>query len=127
MIWSALASAVVGIHFATSLFIIFGGFLAWLRRWVVYIHVPAFAWGCWVELSGQICPLTPLENYLRYRAGVAGYSGGFLQHYIISLLYPPGLTQTMQWGLAGLLVAINVVAYTGVWRRWRAGAERGAA
>lgn len=117
MSWSVLAEAVVVLHLATTLFIIFGGFLAWLRRWVTYVHVPALAWGCWVELSSQICPLTPLENYLRQRAGDAGYSGGFLQHYIGTLLYPPGLTREMQWGLTALLVAINVVAYVGVWRR----------
>jgi hypothetical protein len=119
MSWSLLADAVVVIHFATTLFIIFGGFLAWRRRWVIYAHVPAFVWGCWVELSSQICPLTPLENHLRYRAGEAGYNGGFLPHYLGAVLYPPGLTREMQWGLAALLVAINVVGYVGVWRRWR--------
>ena len=124
MSWSLLADAIVVVHFASTLFIIFGGFLAWLRRWVVYAHLPALAWGCWVELSSQICPLTPLENYLRHRAGEAGYSGGFLRHYIIAVLYPPGLTREVQWGLAALLVAINVVAYVGVWRRWNRPAPR---
>jgi len=81
--------------------------------------VPALAWGCWVELSGQICPLTPLENYLRHRAGEAGYAGGFLRHYIIAVLYPPGLTREMQWGLAALLIGLNAIAYTVVVRRWR--------
>jgi hypothetical protein len=119
MIWSLLADAVVIIHFATTLFIIFGGFLGWLRRWVIYVHLPALAWGCWVELSSRICPLTPLENYLRHRAGEAGYTDGFLQYYVGTLLYPPGLTRQMQWGLAALLIAINVVAYVGIWRRRR--------
>ena len=124
MSWSLLADTIVVVHFASTLFIIFGGFLAWLRRWVVYAHLPALAWGCWVELSSQICPLTPLENYLRHRAGEAGYSGGFLRHYIIAVLYPPGLTREVQWGLAALLVAINVVAYVGAWRRWNRSAPR---
>ena len=125
MSWSLLADAVVVLHFSTTLFIIFGGFLAWLRRWVLYLHVPALAWGCWVELSSQICPLTPLENTLRHHAGEAGYGGGFLQHYLGTVLYPPGLTHEMQWGLAALLVAVNVVAYVGVWRRWRRSAPSG--
>ncbi|HWG31933.1 MAG TPA: DUF2784 domain-containing protein [Steroidobacteraceae bacterium] len=116
---SLLADALVVVHFSFTLFVIFGGFLVWLRRWVLYAHLPALAWGCWIELSGRICPLTPLENLLRRQAGEAGYGGGFLQHYIIVVLYPPGLTRQMQWGLAVALVAINVVAYAVVWRRWR--------
>ncbi len=117
MLWSLLADALVVIHFAFTSFVIFGGFLIWLRRWVIYVHVPALIWGCWVELSAQICPLTPLENYLRHRAGEAGYSGGFLRHYLIAVLYPAGLTREIQWSLAALLVALNVVAYGVVWRR----------
>jgi hypothetical protein len=119
MLWSLLADVLVTVHFAFTSFVIFGGFLAWLRRWVIYAHLPALAWGCWVELSSQVCPLTPLENYLRHRGGEAGYSGGFLRHYIIAVLYPPGLTPQMQWGLAAVLIAINVLAYAVVWRRRR--------
>jgi hypothetical protein len=120
--WSLLADGVVVVHFLFTLFVIFGGLLVLLWRAAIYAHLPALAWGCWIELSGRICPLTPLENYLRHQAGVAGYGGGFLQHYIIAVLYPPGLTRAMQWGLAGVLVAINVLAYTVVWRSRRAGA-----
>jgi hypothetical protein len=126
MLWSLLANVIVAIHFAFTSFVIFGGFLVWLRRWVIYAHLPALLWGCWVELSGQICPLTPLENYLRHQAGEAGYGGGFLRHYLVAVLYPPGLTREMQWGLAVLLIAINAVAYAVVWRRWRAAASPGA-
>ncbi len=115
--WSLLADGLVVVHFAFTLFVIFGGFLVWVRRRVIYAHLPALAWGCWIELSGRICPLTPLENYLRHRAGELGYGGGFLQHYIVAVLYPPGLTREMQWGLAVVLVGINVLAYTVVWRR----------
>jgi hypothetical protein len=115
--WSLLADGLVVVHFAFTLFVIFGGFLVWARRWVIYAHLPALAWGFWIELSGRICPLTPLENYLRHRAGEVGYGGGFLQHYIIAVLYPPGLTRAIQWGLAVVLVGINVLAYAVVWRR----------
>jgi hypothetical protein len=119
MLWSFLADSLVVVHFAFTTFVIFGGFLTWRWRWVVFAHLPALAWGCWVEVSHSICPLTPLENHLRHLGGEAGYSGGFLAHYLVHVLYPPGLTWHIQWVLAGLLVAINVLAYWGFARRWR--------
>ncbi|MGA7540836.1 MAG: DUF2784 domain-containing protein [Steroidobacteraceae bacterium] len=109
--WRILADLLVSLHLAFSAFIIFGGFLTWKWRRAALAHLPALAWGFWVETSGQICPLTPLENQLRHLAGEAGYQGGFLDHYVVSLLYPPGLTRADQWVLAALLLAINVVAY----------------
>ena len=84
------------------------------------LHLPALAWGFWVEISGQICPLTPLENHLRRLAGEAGYGGGFLAHYVVPMLYPPGLTWHIQWLLAGLLILVNVTAYARFWRRRQA-------
>jgi hypothetical protein len=111
MIWSLLADALVVIHFTFTTFVIFGGFLTWRWRWVALLHLPALAWGCWVELSSAICPLTPLENHLRYLGGEAGYKGGFLTHYLVAVLYPPALTWRVQWVLAGLLVTINALAY----------------
>jgi hypothetical protein len=120
MLWSLLADGVVVVHFAFTAFVIFGGFLTWRWRWVIFAHLPALAWGCWVEVSHSICPLTPLENQLRHRAGEAGYSGGFLAHYLLAVLYPPGLTWHVQWLLAGLLIALNVVAYARYLRPRRA-------
>jgi hypothetical protein len=120
MLWSLLADGVVVLHFAFTAFVIFGGFLTWRWRWVIFAHLPALAWGCWVEVSHSICPLTPLENQLRHRAGDAGYSGGFLAHYLLAVLYPPGLTWHVQWLLAGLLIALNVVAYARYLRPRRA-------
>jgi hypothetical protein len=119
MIWSFLADSLVVVHFAFTAFVIFGGFLTWKWRRVAFVHLPALAWGCWVELSHSICPLTPLENRLRHLGGEAGYSGGFLAHYLARVLYPPGLTWQIQWVLAALLVAINVIAYGGLWVRAR--------
>jgi hypothetical protein len=119
MRYALLADAVVAIHFAFAAFVVFGGFLAWRWRSVVYAHLPALAWGCWVELSHRICPLTPLENHLRERGGEAGYSGSFLAHYLHGLLYPPGLTADTQWVLAGFLLVVNAVAYGGLWVRHR--------
>jgi hypothetical protein len=119
MIWSALADTLVVFHFACTAFIVFGGFLAWRWRWIAFVHPLAFAWGCWIELSHAICPLTPLENHWRELGGEAGYQGGFLAHYLGRILYPPGLTWHVQYLLAAALVAINVIAYWGVVRRWR--------
>ncbi len=119
MIWSLAADALVVLHFAFTAFVIFGGFLAWHWPWLAFAHVPALAWGCWVEVSHSICPLTPLENHLRHLGGEAGYSGGFLAHYLVRVLYPPGLTWRVQWVLAAALIAINIVAYLGFARRLR--------
>ena len=109
--WRFLADLLVVLHLAFAAFVIFGGFLAWKWRRAVLAHLPALAWGFWVEISGQICPLTPLEIQLRSLAGEAGYQDGFLNHYVVALLYPPWLTRPDQWVLAVILVAINLTAY----------------
>jgi hypothetical protein len=119
MIWSALADALVVLHFAFTAFVIFGGFLTWRWPRLALVQLPALLWGCWVEVSHSICPLTPLENHWRELGGQAGYGEGFLAHYLVRVLYPPGLTWHIQWLLAALLLAINVVAYLGLVRRRR--------
>jgi len=116
MIWSLLADGLVILHFAFTTFVVFGGFLTWRWPRVSFVHIPALAWGCWVEASHTICPLTPLENHFRHLGGQAGYSGGFLAHYLVRVLYPPGLTWHIQWVLAAALLAINLIAY---WRLMR--------
>lgn len=78
---------------------------------MAFVHLPALAWATWIGLTGSLCPLTPLENRLREAAGEAGYSGGFIEHYILPVLYPIGLTRETQWLLAAVLVACNLVAY----------------
>jgi len=119
MIWSAIADALVVVHFAFTAFVIFGGFLTWRWPRLALAHLPALAWGCWIEVSHSICPLTPLENHWRHLAGEAGYRGGFLAHYLVRVLYPPALTWHIQQELAVLLITINVVAYAGLIRRRR--------
>jgi hypothetical protein len=114
MIFSLLADALVVVHFAFTAFVVFGGFLAWRWPRAVFFHLPALAWGFWIELSGSICPLTPLENQLHRLGGEAGYTGGFLAHYLERVLYPAGLTSQIQWVLAAVLLAINAVAYGGL-------------
>src|SRR5256886_17461191 len=96
MVYRALADCVVLVHAAFVAFVMLGGFLAWRWRPVVWAHVPAALWGAAIEYAGWICPLTPLENALRARAGLEGYGGGFGEHSAIPLLYPAGLTRPAQ-------------------------------
>jgi hypothetical protein len=107
-----LADLVVAIHLAFVLFVVLGGLLVLRRPQLAYAHVPAAVWGAWIEFTGRICPLTPLENSLRARAGQAGYSGGFIEHYLLPLLYPSALTRTIQLVLGALLVVLNLGIYS---------------
>ena len=111
------ADAVLLVHFAFVAFVVLGGLL--LLRWpaLAWIHLPAVAWAAIVELAGWVCPLTPLEVTLRQAAGVSGYSGDFLEHYIVALLYPEGLTRTLQVSLGAFVILINVFLYSVVLRR----------
>lgn len=111
MLYRAAADAVLIAHFAFVLFVVLGGLS--VLRWpkLAWLHVPAVAWAAFVEFSGRICPLTPLEVAMRLGAGEAGYSGDFIEHYVTSLLYPDGLTQETQIVLGAVVVALNVVIY----------------
>jgi hypothetical protein len=113
------ADAVLILHLLFILWALFGGFAVWRWRWLMALHLPALAWGVWIELSHGVCPLTPLENALRIKAGQAGYPGGFIEHYLVALIYPAGLTPTLQWLLAAGLLAVNLLIYLGLWRRRR--------
>jgi hypothetical protein len=115
-----LADFVVVVHVAFVLFVVVGGFLALRWPWLVWLHLPAAVWGVLIEFAGWICPLTPLENELRRRAGEAGYAGGFVEHYLLPALYPAGLTQRHQWVLGGLVLLVNIVAYALLLHRRRA-------
>lgn len=111
MLWRLLADAVVLVHFAFVAFVILGGFL--VLRWprLAWAHIPAAIWGVLIEFAGWICPLTPLEQWLRVRGGAAGYAGGFIEHYLLPVLYPAGLTRTTQWLLGAIALTVNLVAY----------------
>lgn len=117
MLYNALANAVVLFHAAFVLFVLLGGFLALRWRRLVWLHIPAAIWGVLIEYEGWICPLTPLENALRARAGTGGYSGGFIEHYILRELYPAGLTRNVQFVLGGFALAVNIVAYALILRQ----------
>jgi len=120
MLYRWLADVVLLVHFAFVLVVVFGGLLAFRWPRVVYAHVPIALYGVTIELLGFVCPLTPLEVWLRRRGGEAGYEGGFIEHYLTAALYPTGLTREMQYVLAGLVFAINAVVYVLLWRRRRA-------
>lgn len=115
-----LADAVVLLHLAFVLFVVAGGLLAFRWRRAPWLHLPALAWGGWIEFSGSICPLTPLETALRRAGGEAGYAGGFVEHYLLPVLYPPGLTNATQWALGIGLLLFNAAVYALLaWRRRR--------
>ena len=111
MLASLAADAVVFVHFCFILFVALGAALVVWRARVAWLHLPALAWGVWIIATHGICPLTPLENALRRAAGEAGYAGSFIDHYLVPLIYPPGLTPRHQTAIAALLVATNVLLY----------------
>jgi hypothetical protein len=112
-----LANAVVSFHALFIGFIVFGGFLTWRWRWVAVLHIPSAIWGVLIEYRGWICPLTPLENTLRAKAGQSGYSGGFIEHYVVPAMYPSGLTPRVQAVLGTVVLVINLFAYGVLVRR----------
>jgi hypothetical protein len=114
-----LANLVVLAHVAFVAFALVGGLLALRWRWTAWLHLPAVAWGAFVEVTGRVCPLTPLENHLRRAAGVQSYEGDFVERYLLPLLYPAHLTRDWQLALGGILILVNVAIYVGVWRRWK--------
>ena len=119
MLYQALADLVVVVHFGFIVFALLGALLA--LRWpaVLWVHAPAAIWAVAIELGVWICPLTPLENSLRSAGGAAAYPGGFVEHYLLPVIYPPGLTREVQVVLGLGLLAINALVYRVVWCRWR--------
>ena len=110
-VYRATADLVVAVHAAFVVFVVSGGLLVahWPR--LAWVHVPAAAWGVFIEFRGWICPLTPLENYLRRRGGSSAYQGEFIEHYILPLLYPTNLTARVQIWLGSLALAVNLLLY----------------
>jgi hypothetical protein len=119
MLYRVAADALVALHLGFIIFVIAGGFL--LLRWprLIWIHPAAAVWGTLIEFFRWTCPLTPLENRLRGLAGDAGYQGGFIEHYVIPIVYPPGLSSGLKIVLGILVILINILAYTVYFRRRR--------
>jgi len=117
MWYRLFADSVLIVHLAFIVFVALGGLLVlhWPR--LAWLHLPAIAWGAWIEFSGWICPLTPLEIGLRARGGEATYAGGFIEHYITRLIYPDGLDRRHQIVLGALVLVLNAGIYA--WLLWR--------
>jgi len=117
MLYRLAADAVLAAHLAFVLFVVCGGLLVLRTPRLAWLHLPAVAWAAFVELSGSICPLTPLEVTLRRGAGEAGYGGDFIEHYLVSLIYPAGLTRELQMALGAAVLLLNLIVYFILWRR----------
>ena len=119
MVYAALADVTLVLHLAFIVFIVLGGIA--VARWprMAWVHLPAAAWGVLIELFGWICPLTPLENWLRLHTGEEGLAGTFVERYLLPIVYPDGLTRNVQFVLAAVVLAVNVAVYAFVIGRGR--------
>jgi hypothetical protein len=124
VIYSLLADLVVIAHLTFILFVVGGGLLAFRWKRAVWLHVPAAGWGVLIELAGWICPLTPLENRLRLKAGELGYEGSFVEHHILPLVYPEELTRNGQLVLGTSVLVVNALVYAALARRRRRTSSR---
>ena len=120
MSYALAADAVMAFHFLFIAFALLGSFLVLWKRQVIWLHIPALAWGVWIGASGNICPLTPLENHYRELAGQTTYGEGFITHYLGPIIYPAGLTRGAQFLMMGILIAVNLFGYGLVIARRRA-------
>jgi hypothetical protein len=119
MIDRTIADALLFLHAAFVVFAVLGGLLALKWRWMPWLHLPAALWAAGIEMSGGICPLTYWENHHRQAAGEAGYTTSFIEHHLLGVLYPEGLTREIQFALAALVLLVNVAIYRAVWKRWK--------
>ena len=118
MLYRILADLVVLVHLAFILFAVFGGILVPSWKRCVWVHLPAVLWAALIEFMGWVCPLTPLENWLRENGGGSGYRADFVEHHILPILYPDSLTRPSQVALGIFVLGINLGVYGWVVRRW---------
>jgi hypothetical protein len=114
-----LADLTVILHFGFVCFVVIGALLAFRWRWIVFAHLPAVVWGALIEYQGWVCPLTPLEQHFRRMAGQEGYAGGFIEYYLLPVLYPAGLTRDVQMVLGSLVIVVNILIYVWLIKRIR--------
>jgi len=117
MLYRVLADVVLLLHLTFIFFVVLGSLLVWRFPRLLWLHLPAVMWAGLIEISGFVCPLTPLENHLRRLGGEAGYHGGFIEYYLLPIIYPHALSREMQVGLGIAAIVINVVAYTVLYHR----------
>ena len=111
MFYKLAADAVVLLHLGFVMFVVAGGLLVFRWRWIALLHLPAVVWAVLLDFYGWLCPLTPLEKSLRVAGGQAGYSGGFVEHYILPVLYPAELDTTLQIAMGSVVTVINIALY----------------
>ncbi|RLC02300.1 MAG: DUF2784 domain-containing protein [Deltaproteobacteria bacterium] len=111
MIHLIFANSILMVHFAFILFVVFGGLLVFYKKWMPWLHIPAIFWAVLIEFFGWICPLTPMENHFRVLAGQSGYNQGFIQHYLLTVIYPDGLTRQVQILLGLGVLILNLLVY----------------
>ncbi len=117
MAYKFLANMSIVIHFVFIVFVVAGGFLTIWRFRIIYLHVPAVAWGVAIEYFGWICPLTYLEDWFPLKAGIVGQQSGFVDRYIMPIVYPQGLAKEVQYFIAGSLLIINITMWLIAWKR----------
>jgi len=110
-VYQVLLDGVVIFHLAFIVFVVLGGMLVFAWPKIIWLHLPCLIWGIFIELTGGICPLTPLELYLRAKAGEPAYVGDFIIHYIDPIIYPGGLTREVQILLSALVILVNAAVY----------------
>ena len=111
MAYGLAANMILVLHLGFVCFVVLGGLLVLKWRWLALLHIPAVVWGALIECQGWICPLTPLEQRLRQAAGQGGFAGGFIEHYLLPVLYPAQLNREMQIVLGALVIVINIILY----------------
>ena len=121
--YSFLADLVLMVHLAFVVFVLCGGLIVLRWRWIAWLHLPAAAWGAFVEFTGWICPLTPLENWLRTQGGEVGYEQDFMARYFLPILYPGDLTRDLQFLLGTAVVVLNTAIYCWLWHMRARGAS----
>ena len=111
------ANLILLVHFIFILFVVFGALLFFASAKIIFIHMPAFIWGCYIELTNSVCPLTYLENWFLHKANLTTYSVGFIQNYLVPIVYPVSLTKDLQTYLGIALIVINVVFYSFIFNK----------
>jgi hypothetical protein len=120
MLHAWFADALLVVHGLFIVWVVLGGLVVWWRAVLAWVHLPAGAWGVWISWSGSVCPLTPLEQSMRRKAGQAGYEGGFIDHYLGAVIYPAGLTADRQLLFGLIVLVINLLIYgVVIWRAVR--------